>query len=216
MVRNGGVFPRSFGELRLLRQQYRAILESTWPACTAAFPHPAGAPNTGGGCESGGEMGGEEGHVDADGGTGNGNGHGDGHGDGHGGGERPCQSAGEGGGPGARGASSKRFRPHAIIANPPAAGTAALSSCHMHCAQKLGAHLHILFTMPWRPTAAYAHPFAPSALRSLAYLSPAVLRGQLHRGSYRLVEAFVGAGVMDITNQVSTAPRHPGAGAMGG
>ncbi|CAI7735310.1 unnamed protein product, partial [Closterium sp. NIES-54] len=79
---------------------------------------------------------------------------------------------------------------------------------HMHCAQKLGAHLHILFTMPWRPTAAYAHPFAPSALRSLAYLSPAVLRGQLHRGSYRLVEAFVGAGVMDITNQFRTRTLH--------
>ncbi|CAI5462816.1 unnamed protein product [Closterium sp. Yama58-4] len=196
MVRNGGVFPRSFSELRLLRQQYRAILESTWPACTAAFPHPAGPrpPSTGRACEAGNGIGGEERHVEGDAVTGNGNEHGDRHGDGRGEGERPWQSAGEGVGTGARGSSSRRFRPHAIIANPPAAG-------HVHCAQKLGAHLHILFTMPWRPTGAYAHPFSPSALRSLAFLSPAWVRARVHRGSYRLVEAFVGAGVMDITNQ---------------
>ncbi|CAI5955172.1 unnamed protein product [Closterium sp. NIES-64] len=162
MVRNGGVFPRSFSELRLLRQQYRAILESTWPACTAAFPHSAGALSTGGGCDSGGEMGGEEGHVDGDGATG----HGNGHGGGRGRGERPCQSAGEGGGAGAKGGRSRS------------------------------------------PTAAYAHPFSPSALRSLAYVSPAVLRAWVHRGSYRLVEAFVGAGVLDITNQFRTRTLH--------
>ncbi|CAI5487587.1 unnamed protein product [Closterium sp. Naga37s-1] len=141
MVRNGGVFPRSFSELRLLRQQYRAILESTWPACTAAFPHPAGAPSTG--------------RVSS-----------------------PFPQ-------------SPSPSPLHILSSPPSVP-------------------HIS-PPPASPTAAYAHPFAPSALRSLAYLSPAILRGQLHRGSYRLVEAFVGAGVMDITNQVSTAPRHPGA-----
>ncbi|EGX91572.1 UDP-glucose,sterol transferase, putative [Cordyceps militaris CM01] len=40
-----------------------------------------------------------------------------------------------------------------IIANPP-------SMAHIHCAEKLGIPLHMVFTMPWSPTDAFAHPLA--------------------------------------------------------
>lgn len=44
------------------------------------------------------------------------------------------------------------FIAEAIIANPPSYG-------HIHCAQKLQIPLHMMFTMPWSATAAFAHPF---------------------------------------------------------
>ena len=40
-----------------------------------------------------------------------------------------------------------------IIANPP-------SFAHVHCAEKLGIPLHIMFTMPYSPTQAFPHPLA--------------------------------------------------------
>jgi len=40
-----------------------------------------------------------------------------------------------------------------IIANPPSMG-------HIHCAEKLGIPLHIVFTMPWSPTKSFHHPLA--------------------------------------------------------
>lgn len=48
------------------------------------------------------------------------------------------------------------FRPFvadAIIANPP-------SFAHLHCAERLGIPLHMMFTMPWSPTEAFPHPLA--------------------------------------------------------
>lgn len=45
------------------------------------------------------------------------------------------------------------FTAEAIIANPPSFG-------HIHCAEKLQIPLHIMFTMPWTPTRAFAHPLA--------------------------------------------------------
>jgi len=45
------------------------------------------------------------------------------------------------------------FTAEAIIANPPSFG-------HIHCAEKLQIPLHIMFTMPWSPTTAFAHPLA--------------------------------------------------------
>ena len=45
------------------------------------------------------------------------------------------------------------FVADAIIANPPSFG-------HVHCAQALGIPLHIMFTMPWTSTRAFAHPLA--------------------------------------------------------
>jgi len=45
------------------------------------------------------------------------------------------------------------FVADAIIANPPA-------FAHVHCAQALGVPLHLVFTMPWSCTRAFAHPLA--------------------------------------------------------
>lgn len=49
--------------------------------------------------------------------------------------------------------SSKPFVADCIIANPP-------SFAHVHCAEKLGIPLHIMFTMPYSPTQAFPHPLA--------------------------------------------------------
>jgi Glycosyltransferase family 28 N-terminal domain len=47
----------------------------------------------------------------------------------------------------------KPFVADAIIANPP-------SFAHIHCAEKLGIPLHMVFTMPWSPTREFPHPLA--------------------------------------------------------
>ncbi|CAD6591036.1 MAG: hypothetical protein ASARMPRED_005155 [Alectoria sarmentosa] len=49
--------------------------------------------------------------------------------------------------------AAKPFVADAIIANPP-------SFAHVHCAEKLGIPLHLMFTMPWSPTQAFPHPLA--------------------------------------------------------
>jgi UDP:flavonoid glycosyltransferase YjiC (YdhE family) len=57
---------------------------------------------------------------------------------------------------GAMGSEETAFRPFvadAIIANPP-------SFAHLHCAERLGIPLHMMFTMPWSPTEAFPHPLA--------------------------------------------------------
>ncbi|KIW08552.1 hypothetical protein, variant 1 [Verruconis gallopava] len=48
---------------------------------------------------------------------------------------------------------SRPFVADAIIANPP-------SFAHLHCAERLGIPLHMMFTMPWSPTEAFPHPLA--------------------------------------------------------
>ncbi|KAJ5496979.1 UDP-glucose sterol transferase [Penicillium fimorum] len=45
------------------------------------------------------------------------------------------------------------FVANAIIANPP-------SFAHIHCAERLGVPLHMMFTMPWSPTRTFPHPLA--------------------------------------------------------
>ncbi|TKA62206.1 hypothetical protein B0A49_10766 [Cryomyces minteri] len=47
--------------------------------------------------------------------------------------------------------AAQPFVADAIIANPP-------SFAHVHCAEKLGIPLHLMFTMPWSPTQAFPHP----------------------------------------------------------
>lgn len=48
---------------------------------------------------------------------------------------------------------NKPFVADCIIANPP-------SFAHVHCSEKLGIPLHIMFTMPYSPTQAFPHPLA--------------------------------------------------------
>jgi len=83
---------------------------------------------------------------------------------------RSCFETGDGGGPEAsddnvngeewvsRGPQetdyiNRPFVADCIIANPP-------SFAHVHCAEKLGIPLHIMFTMPYSPTQAFPHPLA--------------------------------------------------------
>ncbi|KAK6206914.1 glycosyltransferase family 28 domain-containing protein [Colletotrichum tabaci] len=70
---------------------------------------------------------------------------------------RSCIEAGDGMGQRTTAATVKDaddlFVADAIIANPP-------SMAHIHCAEKLGIPLHMVFTMPWCPTQAFHHPLA--------------------------------------------------------
>ncbi|KAJ4300926.1 hypothetical protein N0V90_003015 [Kalmusia sp. IMI 367209] len=80
---------------------------------------------------------------------------------------RSCYEAGDGMGPRATNddlpepsendpgsePAARPFVADCIIANPP-------SFAHIHCAEKLGIPLHIMFTMPYSPTQAFPHPLA--------------------------------------------------------
>ncbi|KAG9188368.1 isoleucyl-tRNA synthetase [Alternaria panax] len=73
----------------------------------------------------------------------------------------------------------KPFVADAIIANPPSFG-------HIHCAEKLGIPLHIMFTMPWSPTQQFPHPLAniqstnadPTITNYMSYIMVDVLTWQ--------------------------------------
>lgn len=65
---------------------------------------------------------------------------------------RSCYEAGDGLG-GFDNDNDRPFVADCIIANPP-------SFAHIHCAEKLGIPLHIMFTMPYSPTQAFPHPLA--------------------------------------------------------
>ncbi|KAH6604456.1 glycosyltransferase family 1 protein [Trichoderma cornu-damae] len=70
---------------------------------------------------------------------------------------RSCIEAGDGMGDPVRATDVENvedlFLADAIIANPP-------SIAHIHCAEKLGIPLHMVFTMPFSPTTAFPHPLA--------------------------------------------------------
>ncbi|MCJ1396440.1 hypothetical protein MMC18_009330 [Xylographa bjoerkii] len=79
------------------------------------------------------------------------------------------------------------FVADAIIANPP-------SFAHIHCAEKLGIPLHLMFTMPWSPTQAFPHPLA-NIQSSNADVS------MTNFISYALVEMMTWQGLGDIINR---------------
>jgi sterol 3beta-glucosyltransferase len=68
---------------------------------------------------------------------------------------RSCIEAGDGTGPEIVAADVESpkdlFLADMIISNPPAMG-------HIHCAERLGIPLHMVFTMPWSPTEIFHHP----------------------------------------------------------
>ena len=82
------------------------------------------------------------------------------------------------------------FIADAIIANPP-------SFAHVHCAERLGVPLHLMFTMPWSPTQSFPHPLATihhsNAEPSMANLV-----------SYALVDMMTWQGLGDIVNRFRT------------
>lgn len=90
-------------------------------------------------------------------------------------------------GPGQRNHLHKPFVADCIIANPP-------SFAHLHCAEKLGIPLHIMFTMPYSPTQAFPHPLANIQSSN----ADANLTNYI---SYVLIDMLTWQGLGDIINR---------------
>jgi UDP:flavonoid glycosyltransferase YjiC (YdhE family) len=82
------------------------------------------------------------------------------------------------------------FIADAIIANPPSMG-------HIHCAEKLGIPLHMVFTMPWSPTKAFHHPLA-----AMEYGE--VEKSVANYFSFGIMELLTWQGLGDVINKFRT------------
>jgi UDP:flavonoid glycosyltransferase YjiC (YdhE family) len=83
--------------------------------------------------------------------------------------------------------AARPFVADCIIANPP-------SFAHIHCAEKLGIPLHIMFTMPYSPTQAFSHPLANIQ-------SSNADPGLTNYISYAMIEVLTWQGIGDIINR---------------
>lgn len=111
---------------------------------------------------------------------------------------RSCIEAGDGMGPRVKAARVQNpedlFLADAIIANPP-------SMAHLHCAEKLGIPLHMVFTMPWSPTKSFPHPLA-----SMSYgNADARVANYL---SFIMMELLTWQGLGDLINKFRTQTLH--------
>lgn len=79
------------------------------------------------------------------------------------------------------------FIADAIIANPP-------SFAHIHCAEKLGIPLHMMFTMPWSPTQSFPHPLVNIKSSNAG-------RDMTNYISYTLVDIMTWQGLGDVINK---------------
>lgn len=79
------------------------------------------------------------------------------------------------------------FVADAIIANPP-------SFAHIHCAERLGIPLHLMFTFPYSPTQEFPHPLANIKKSNLDL-------GYTNFMSYPLVEMMTWQGLGDLVNK---------------
>ncbi|KAI9823175.1 MAG: hypothetical protein M1832_002618 [Thelocarpon impressellum] len=79
------------------------------------------------------------------------------------------------------------FVADAIIANPP-------SFAHVHCAERLGIPLHLMFTFPYSPTQAFPHPLANIKKSNLD-------ANYTNFMSYPLVEMMTWQGLGDLINR---------------
>mmetsp|Transcript_13306 Transcript_13306/g.37833 ORF Transcript_13306/g.37833 Transcript_13306/m.37833 type:complete len:754 (+) Transcript_13306:201-2462(+) len=77
------------------------------------------------------------------------------------------------------------WAPNAVLSNPASFG-------HYHVAERLGCPLHIFFTMPWSPTAAFPHPLA-----NLSYAKRSPMKNKM---SYSLVDSLTWSGLGDLCN----------------
>lgn len=82
--------------------------------------------------------------------------------------------------------AKRPFVADCIIANPP-------SFAHIHCAEKLGIPLHIMFTMPYSPTQAFPHPLANVQSNADPQVTNYV--------SYVMIELLSWQGLGDIINR---------------
>lgn len=78
------------------------------------------------------------------------------------------------------------FVADAIIANPP-------SFAHVHCAERLGVPLHLMFTFPYSPTTQFPHPLANIKQTN-------VDKAYTNFMSYPLVEMMTWQGLGDLVN----------------
>ncbi|KAI9923710.1 hypothetical protein MW887_008337 [Aspergillus wentii] len=83
--------------------------------------------------------------------------------------------------------SAPPFIADAIIANPP-------SFAHIHCAEKMGIPLHLMFTMPWSPTQFFSHPMA--SVHTTGNKSTVA-----NLVSYMIAETVMWQGVGDLVNE---------------
>ncbi|GME24849.1 UDP-glucuronosyl/UDP-glucosyltransferase [Neofusicoccum parvum] len=90
--------------------------------------------------------------------------------------------------------TGRPFIADAIIANPP-------SFAHVHCAEKLGIPLHMMFTMPWSPTQAFPHPLANIQSTN----ADSLLTNYM---SYALVDMLTWQGLGDIINRFRQRTLH--------
>ncbi|GMH35759.1 hypothetical protein BSKO_03627 [Bryopsis sp. KO-2023] len=102
----------------------------------------------------------------------------------------------------------RAFQAQAIIANPPCYG-------HIHCAERLGIPLHMVFTMPWTRTVKFVNPHArisDTVVSKLEYITGLLPKGRAERWnkyvrermnwfSFIAVEDIVCLGIKDIIDQ---------------
>ncbi|OCK78638.1 glycosyltransferase family 1 protein [Lepidopterella palustris CBS 459.81] len=100
---------------------------------------------------------------------------------------RSCIETGNGFGTVSSADVMRPFVADAIIANPP-------SFAHIHCAERLGVPLHIMFTMPWSPTREFPHPLA-------RIKSTNADPGMTNFVSYAAVDMMIWQGLGDAINQ---------------
>ncbi|KAF9036866.1 hypothetical protein BJ165DRAFT_614010 [Panaeolus papilionaceus] len=86
--------------------------------------------------------------------------------------------------------TGRAFVADAIISNPPA-------FAHIHCAEALGVPLLLSFTMPWSPTASFAHPLVNITTSNAGF-------GLSNYLSYAAAELLTWQGVGDIINTFRT------------
>ncbi|KAF1915267.1 hypothetical protein BDU57DRAFT_518153 [Ampelomyces quisqualis] len=87
-------------------------------------------------------------------------------------------------------ATDDLFMADVIIANPPSMG-------HIHCAEKLGIPLHIVFTMPWSPTKSFHHPLAAMEYGDVDKSTANYL-------SFAIMELMTWQGLGDVINRFRT------------
>ncbi|RPB25926.1 UDP-Glycosyltransferase/glycogen phosphorylase [Terfezia boudieri ATCC MYA-4762] len=82
-----------------------------------------------------------------------------------------------------------------IIANPPGFG-------HVHCGEKLGVPVHIMFTMPWAPpTSAFPHPLANLPERTK---TSGIDEATINYLTYSLLDILTWQGTGDLINRFRT------------
>ncbi|KAI0156335.1 hypothetical protein BJ166DRAFT_467827 [Pestalotiopsis sp. NC0098] len=86
------------------------------------------------------------------------------------------------------------FVADAIIANPP-------SFAHVHCAEALGVPCHLVFTMPWSSTGAFAQPLAGLTLDSKGKKKESKSTSSTNFVSYSVVNFLTWQGLGDIVNR---------------